>query len=685
MDHHGRVVSFAARPTAAALLTAAGYWVATHIGLMLTPEGLALSLMWPPNALLLGALLLTPMRQWAWIVLAVLPVHLLTQFWHGIPLLSSAGWFVTNVSEALLGAFLLQRLRSPRDLFQTFGGVLLFLAVAVSGVTALTSFLDAAVVVGTGMGQGYWDLWCHRFASNSLATLTLVPPIVTIGASSVTRFRFVRRVRYVEAGLLALAALFVINLMFARHPSAQASIPELTYTILPLMFWAAVRFGPTGVSILQLFSTAAILWTAVNSTVISVDDVLPLQMFLLMLNGMSLSLAVVISESRRFQSLHSAVLRSMRNAVAITDSDGVVLDANEAWIATGRSPDQYRLDGIALHANYLAHHRVTALHDSNAAKLVGGLEAVLAGTRKLFEMEYVCRSAAETKWFSIAVVPLWGDQRGAVITHTDITRRKQEDAETLRLREELAHAGRVMTMGMLSATLTHEMSQPLAAILANAQTARRLSARNEEGDSEEIDVILGDVVAASRRAGSVLRRLRSWFSNGRHEREQIGLNNVVNEVIEILRGDLIRRGVTLTRHLSPQLPAIAGDRIQLQQVVLNLILNACDAMRDNPPGDRHVLVITARCEEGVSLSVEDIGTGIAPGQLNSVFEPFVTTKTTGLGLGLALCRSIVHAHGGRLTAENNPGRGVTFHCVLPLAAVPPRGLTLGGSQTSPTL
>src|SRR6187401_1122978 len=113
MDHHGRVVSFAARPTAAALLTAAGYWVATHIGLMLTPEGLALSLMWPPNALLLGALLLTPMRQWAWIVLAVLPVHLLTQFWHGIPLLSSAGWFVTNVSEALLGAFLLQRLRSP--------------------------------------------------------------------------------------------------------------------------------------------------------------------------------------------------------------------------------------------------------------------------------------------------------------------------------------------------------------------------------------------------------------------------------------------------------------------------------------------------------------------------------------------------------------------------------------------
>jgi C4-dicarboxylate-specific signal transduction histidine kinase len=402
-----------------------------------------------------------------------------------------------------------------------------------------------------------------------------------------------------------------------------------------------------------------------------------------MLNGVSLSLAVVISESRRFQSLHSAVLRSMRNAVAITDSDGVVLDANEAWISAARSPDPCRLDGVALHANYLARQRMNAPRDSNAAKLVAGLEAILTGTRKLFEMEYVCRSGDDTKWFSIAVVPLWGDQRGTVITHTDITRRKQEDAETLRLREELAHAGRVMTMGMLSATLTHEMSQPLAAILANAQTVRRLCARNEAGDSEEIDVILSEVVAASRRAGSILRRLRSWFSNGRHESEQLGLNDVANDVIDILRGDLIRRGVTLTPRLAPELPAIAGDRIQLQQVVLNLILNACDAMRDNPPGDRHVLVMTAQTEESVTLSVEDIGTGIAPDQLNSVFEPFVTTKSTGLGLGLALCRSIVHAHEGRLTAENNPGRGVTFHCILPLADRY-QGLTSDGSRTSIT-
>jgi integral membrane sensor domain MASE1 len=319
------------------------------------------------------------------------------QLSHGIPLVTSVGWFATNISEALIGAYVLQRLRAPRDLFETFAGVLLFFAVGVAGVIGLTSFLDAAVVVATGMSGGYWDLWCHRFASNALATLTLVPPIVTLGSSTVTHFRTMRRARYLEAGLLALAAVFAIDLMFARHQDAQSSIPELTYTVLPLMFWAAVRFGPTGVSMLQLVSTGAILWAALHSLVVSLDGVLPLQMFLLMLNGLSLSLAVVVRESRRFQSLHSAVLTSMRNAVAITDSGGVVIDANDAWVADTGSAEPSRLDGVLLHANYLAHHRVHAQRDSNAAKLVGGLEQILSGERTLFEMEYVCRSGLATK------------------------------------------------------------------------------------------------------------------------------------------------------------------------------------------------------------------------------------------------------------------------------------------------
>jgi signal transduction histidine kinase len=664
--HERRLVPSAARTVSAALVTAAGYWLGTQVGLLLTPGEQAVSVLWPPNAILLAALLLAPPSRWPWYLLAILPVHLLTQMSYGIPLMTSLGWFVTNTSEAVIGAVCLLRFRTPVELFRTFVGVLVFLLIGVIGVIGATSFLDAAVVVVTGVGQDYWDVWRQRFASNALATLTLVPPIVILGSSSFTSFRAIRRRRYLEGVLLALVTLFVVNLLFARHGQTQASFPSLMYTVLPLMFWAAVRFGPAGVCILQLVSTFAMLWAALDQPRVSLAEVLSLQMFLAMLNGLSLSLAVVVSESRHLQSLHSAVLRSMRNAVAITDADGVVIDANESWVAAERSPDSGRLDGVAMHANYLEHQRASAQRLPHAARLVTGLEAVLEGRRQLFEMEYACRAVDDLRWFAISVVPLRAERRGAVITHSDITSRKQEEAETLQMREDLAHAGRVMTMGMLSAALTHELSQPLAAILGNAQAARRLCARKGNDSAAEIDVILADIVAASRRGGSILRRLRSWFSNGRHDAQPLGLNEAVTDVIEILRGDLVRRGVSVIRRLTPGLPPIRGDRVQLQQVVLNLILNACDAMRANAPGDRTVMVSTSRCEGGVQLSVEDVGTGIAPDQIGSVFEPFVTTKSSGLGLGLALCRSIVHAHEGQLSAENNASRGVTFRCVLPL-------------------
>ena len=665
MPHGSRLVALARRPATGAFATAVAYWVGTHIGLLLTPPELAVSLMWPANAILLAALLLSPERHWPWYVAAILPVHLTTQLWHGIPLVTSVGWFLTNITEAVVGAFVLRQLRAARELFQTFSGVLLFLSIAVIGAVGLTSFLDAGVVIGTGVGSSYWDVWQHRFLSNALATLTLVPAIVMV-VSSFTGLRAIRFARYAEAALLALGALLVVNLMFARYGQAPASIPALTYTVLPLMCWAAVRFGPTGVSVLQIVATASMLWATLHAGFVSMPDVLSLQMFLVLLNGLSLSLSVVVRESRHLQSLHSAVLRSMRNAVAITDSDGVIIDANGSWAAAERKHDPGRLDGVALQVNYLEHHRAAAQQLRHVARLVTGLESVLAGQRKLFEMEYASGPPDELRWFSMSVVPLWGEQRGAVITHTDITRRKHEEAETLRLREELAHAGRVMTMGMLSASLTHELSQPLAAILGNAQAARRLCARNTGEDASEVDDILGDVVADSRRAGTMLQKLRSWFSNGRHDTQDLALNDVVDDVIGILRGDLLRRGVSVTRRLAPRLPSIRGDRVQLQQVVLNLILNACDAMRENEPGDRHVLVTTAQADQRVQLLVEDVGTGIAPDQLSSVFEPFVTTKAAGLGLGLALCRSIVQAHDGQLTAENNVVRGVTFRCTLPL-------------------
>ena len=664
-----RAIVYQGNPYLAAFAIAAGYWVSTQVGFLLTPPGLAFSVMWPPNAMLLAAFLITPRSWWLLYLLAILPVHFATQLSHGIPLSTSVGWFCTNSGEAVLAAVCLQRLRAPRELFQTFAGVLIFITVGVIAVTGAMSFVDAAVVTLTGFGQDFWIGSRQRFLSNSLATLTLVPAIVLISTSRFTDVRTLRRSRAVEGMVLAAASLVIVNLLSAWYGHTLQGTLGLAYSLLPLLLWAAIRFGTFGVSLLQLISTAAILRAALNEAPFSLTDVLALQMLLALLNGLSLVLSVVISDSHRLQSFHSSVLHSMRDAVAIIDGAGTVIDANPSWTGDGRTHSPCRLDGVPVHTDYFRDRQLAAADcGDDATRMLDGLDAVLSRSRPLFEMEYACPQRDDPRWFSISVVPLKGPQHGAVITHRDITERKLSEAVTQQLREELAQAGRVMTMAMLSASLTHELSQPLSAILANGQVARRLCDRVTPGSMPELNEILDDIITSSRRAGGILRQLRRVFvTDASSSRALIALNDVVEEVLTLMRSDLVRAGITVVPRLTSPLPQVNGDRGQLQQLVLNLILNATEAMGDNAAGDRQVTVTTCAVESGVQLKVEDLGNGLDPKQLASIFEPFVTTKREGLGLGLALCRWIVLAHAGQIMAENNAVRGATFNCVLPYA------------------
>lgn len=653
-------------PYLAALATAVSYWLGTQIGFLLTPAGLPVSVMWPPNAMLLGALLVMRRSWWPLCLLAVVPVHLATQLSRDVPIATSIGWLMTNTGQAVLAAVCLQRLRPPRELFQTFVGVLIFVTIAVIGVPALISLLDAAVVVLTGAGGDYWLVCRQRFISNALATLTLVPAIVMIGTSSFMHFRAMPRTRYVEGSVLALATLVIVQLSFAWYGHGLQGTLGLAYSLLPLLLWAAVRFGPLGVSLLLAMTTSAILWTAWNVELVSPSQALALQMLLAVLSGLSLTLAVVVFERRRLQVFHSAVLSSMRDAVAITDGDGVVIDANPSWTAAEHTRSSGRLDGVPVRTDYFGDR--WSGESPDARRMLNGLNTVLAGSRAHFEMEYSVHDTDAPRWFSISVVPLQGSQPGAVITQRDITERKRSEAVTQQLRDELAQAGRIMTMGMLSASLTHELSQPLAAILANGQVARRLCERNGDAAAAEIQEILGDIIDSSRRAGGILRQLRQVFVTGSsNPREPVSLNDIVQDVLHLIRSDLARDGISVLPRLTPALPCVPGDRVQFQQLVLNLIANACESMRDNAAGDRQLTLTTSATDAGVLLRVEDAGTGIEPGQLGSIFDPFFTTKREGLGLGLALCRWIVLAHAGQLRAENNAGRGATMHCLLPFA------------------
>jgi C4-dicarboxylate-specific signal transduction histidine kinase len=187
-------------------------------------------------------------------------------------------------------------------------------------------------------------------------------------------------------------------------------------------------------------------------------------------------------------------------------------------------------------------------------------------------------------------------------------------------------------------------------------------------DVPELRAIIDDIITDNRRAGAVIYWLRGYLRKQASVLQPVSLNDVVREVVDLAHSEIITRSVTVTSTLAPGTSSVLGDRVQLQQVVLNLLLNACDAMRETPLSQRH-LVLTTAVEAGfVQLAVTDRGTGIPANQLDHVFEPFVTFREQGLGLGLAISRSIVRAHNGSIQAENNVDGGATFRCFLPLAA-----------------
>lgn len=237
--------------------------------------------------------------------------------------------------------------------------------------------------------------------------------------------------------------------------------------------------------------------------------------------------------------------------------------------------------------------------------------------------------------------------------------RRDTERELARQRDELAHLSRAALLGELSGSLAHELNQPLTAILSNAQAAQQLAVQGRLAPAL-LDEILADVVSDTRRAGEVIKRLRTLLRRGQSVMERVDLDAIVLEVLRLMSSDLINRRVTVRTEFAPGVPAVLGDRIQLQQVVLNLLLNACEAMA-NRAGACEVVVGTQVIPGNQArLYVIDEGPGIAPEKLGRVFEPFFTTKASGLGLGLPLCRTIIEHHGGTITASNNVTGGATF-------------------------
>lgn len=252
-----------ARTSIIALLVALSYYAGSQIGFLLTPASTPIATFWPPNAILLAALFLTSPGIWWVLVLAVFPVHLLIQLRTGIPLISALAWFVGNVGEALLGAVCVRIFKKDKPLFESIYGVIVFLAFGVLVPTFATSFLDAAGVVLTGLGQDYWMLWTTRLTTNIAADLTIVPTIVIFGVKGLSWLRGANIWAYCEAGVLTIGTVLVSLLAFGRE-SAPISFWTFIYVLLPLLIWALLRFGSGGVSALTLVVALISFWNTVQ-------------------------------------------------------------------------------------------------------------------------------------------------------------------------------------------------------------------------------------------------------------------------------------------------------------------------------------------------------------------------------------------------------------------------------------
>ena len=263
----------------------------------------------------------------------------------------------------------------------------------------------------------------------------------------------------------------------------------------------------------------------------------------------------------------------------------------------------------------------------------------------------------------------------------DVSERKLAELERARQRHDLAHLARVTTLGELSSSLAHELTHPITAILSNAQAAQRFLDADEV-DLNEVRDILNDIVTEDQRAGEVIHRLRGLLTKGEPGKQcdDVDLNRVVRDVLKLMRNDLINQNVTVDTDLAQNLPPVTGDQVQLQQVVLNLVMNGCEAMNHYNSPERQLLIASKSKNGGVRVSVTDRGGGIPEGKREQVFDRFFTTKKEGMGLGLSICRTIINAHKGEIWATNNSDRGATFHFSLPifrsdaLSAVPSKVL-----------
>lgn len=642
------------------------------IGSALRYPDIGSAVLFPPYAALTAALVVSRRRDWVWYIVIGALAHFVAS-WPTWPLSWVLLADIGNVARALVAAVLLRRLLGCAPRLDSIRALSLFVLSAVVAAPAVGATIGAANVVLHGASTSYWRPWSAWFVSNALTGLAMLPALLALfaWAAGLRRFRPSRR-RVVEAMALSVALVATCAIAFPGGlDSEHFGLP--LYAPLPILIWAALRFGPAGASLALTVATYAAIWSVDRGAAaflgVSADEsILALQIFVLFTTVPVLFLSAVATARQGAMELYRALLASLHDQVVILDANGIVLEINDSWRRSAQTAGVPYFHRVRPSDDYLAACRAAASGgDPTAAGVLIGVTSVLDRSRRRFEIAFDLQHDDRPEAYTMIFEALERPDGGAVVTRANVTARRQAQLELEEQRRELSHLARVAVLGQLSGAFAHELNQPLTAILSNAEAARQ-ALRRQPADPEFLGAILGDIIADDQRAAEVIQRLRALLKRGDRRLQMVDTRELVGETLVLANTELITRHVDATSKVEPSLPPLWGDKVQLQQVLLNFILNGCEAMSGKPASDRHLVVIAGANGTGdVHFAIRDSGTGIPPELIDRLFEPFVTTKPDGLGLGLSISRTIVAAHGGRLWAENNPEGGATMHVLLPVA------------------
>jgi len=629
---------------------------------------------WPPNIVLFCALLLVPVRLWWIYILATLPAHVVAELGVGMTTPAIAVAFASNCAVAVFNAVAVRRYLRDPPWFGTLRKVLLYILITVVASPAIVALGGAFVPILSGEPLAHYGrAWAQWYASNALGGLTLGSVALSwLGAQG--RLSPLPAGRRLEALVLGIALVVACSVAFDLAATMVASgfLPVLLYAPLPLILWLVVRFGARGASAAMLVVTVTLIWRALDAPSVFITggpetNVLALQIFILGLAVPMLLLGSAIDE--------------VRNAAEITreSEQRMIFTANKANIgfwhldrATAKlwlSDTCRKLLGLPPPGgDELTQPAIlSVIHPEDRPAVVESIrDAAYAGELALNEFRVV-RSDGAIRWFRARSYAELSDEGRPVRIAgylSDITVRKMAEAEAERQRREVAHLMRVSVLGELSGAIAHELNQPLTAILSNAQAAQHLLAQ-ETPNINEIGATLADIVKEDTRASEVVQRLQGALKKGEIKTEPINVNKLVRSTVRLLHSELTDRKIKVELALTDGQPTTLGDPVQLQQLLLNVFMNAMEAMASVKSTRRLIAVSTHAAATGVELIIADRGRGIAAHEKNVLLQPFFTTKERGLGLGLSICSTIVASHGGEFSLTSNADGGATVIIRLP--------------------